>query len=106
MYIYVSNSAKEATSKKSRNSRKRRHNQNAEIEELASFLSSSAQSLSATGSSLVATSGGNKPPTVAVLRLTLNFLKLHNFVKDGELSQKYTYIILLVQSESTYVYDE
>lgn len=93
-HAFVSNSAKEAT-RKSRSSRRRRHNHNAEIGELASFLSSSAQPRSATGSSLVATSGsGSKPPAMAVLRLTLNFLKLQDFVKDSELSQNY--IILLV----------
>ena len=91
--MYVSSSAKETTSKKSRNSRKRRHNQNAEIEELASFLSSSTHPPSATGSSLVATSGtGSKPQTMAVLRLTLNFLKLHDFVKDGKSVNLHTYI--------------
>ena len=66
-------------SKKKTTSRKRRQNQNEEIHELASLVPLS----SSQAGSLVPGNGG-KPQTISVLRLTTTFLKLQDFMKDGE----------------------
>ena len=70
------NSAKQPASKKNR-----RQNESVKISDLASFIPLSTIPAS---SSSVATSSANKPPTIAVLRLTSTFLKLHKFVKDSK----------------------
>jgi hypothetical protein len=84
------------TIRKKVSSRKRRQNQNAEIDELASLVSFPAPPPESSTSgrdnnpvnSLVP-SYGNAPSAVdkiSVLRLTTTFLKLHDFMKNGERS--------------------
>ena len=85
-HTFISHSAKQGADRKSYTSRKRRQNQNAEINELAALVPLSAPLVSFSDSSsgsLVAC--GGKPHTISVLRLTTSFLKLNNFVKKSEL---------------------
>ena len=77
-------SAEQTTPKQKSTARKRRRNQNVEIDELASLVPL-AMPLVPPEKSLVPSSG--KPPAIdkiSVLRLTSTFLKLQNFMKDCE----------------------
>ena len=78
-------------------SRKRRRNQNAEIDELAALVSlptppqlqtaSMSANSNAVHSLVPSSTRGNTPSAVdkiSVLRLTTTFLKLHDFMKNGE----------------------
>ena len=76
-------------------SRKRRRNQNAEIDELAALVSlptppqtaSMSADSNAVRSLVPSSTSGNAPSAIdkiSVLRLTTTFLKLHDFMKNGE----------------------
>ena len=93
-------SGEQRTNRKKVTSRKRRRNQNAEIDELASLVSlptpapqlldSDPTGNAAGVGSLVPGCGSHVTPTaidkISVLRLTTTFLKLKNFIKTSELS--------------------
>ena len=72
-------------------SRKRRQNQNAEIDELASLVSLPTPSQPPSSGdnnpahSLVPSCGNTPTPVdkISVLRLTTTFLKLHDFMNNG-----------------------
>ena len=90
--IFVKCSGEQTTSKKKVTSRKRRQNQNAEIDELASLVSlptppQPPSSGDSNPSHSLVPSCGSTPSAVdkiSVLRLTTTFLKLHDFMKSGE----------------------
>ena len=94
VHLYLLNthiySDEQTTDRKKVTSRKRRRNQNAEIDELASLVSlpnpPQLFSVDNPDRSLVPTYG-NTPAAmdkVSVLRLTTTFLKLQDFMKNGE----------------------
>ena len=83
VHLYPRSSQQTSRSKKkSSTSRKHRQNQNEEIRELVSLV----PLFSSQAGSLVPSNRG-KPQTVSVLRLTTTFLKLQNFMKDGEIKR-------------------
>ena len=87
-------------------SRKRRRNQNAEIDELAALVSlpvpPQTDSLSADSNPVrsLVPSYGNTPSAIdkiSVLRMTTAFLKLHDFMRNGELSDsKFGYVQVIL----------
>ena len=82
-------SGKQPVDKQKTTARKRRRNQNVEIDELASLVPLSTPLVSNENPerSLVSSSGGKGPAIdkISVLRLTSTFLKLQNFMKESEL---------------------
>ena len=88
MLTHHTYSAEQTTAKQKSTARKRRRNQNVEIDELATLVPLSTPLVPSNNSvrSLVPSNGG-KPPAIdkiSVLRLTSTFLKLQNFMKDSE----------------------
>ena len=88
---YTCSAGQDAKKRKRSVACKRRRNQNAEIDELASLvpLSTPLIASDSPARSLVPSSNGSKTPAIdkiSVLRLTSAFLKLQKFMKDGELT--------------------
>ena len=86
----LSHSVGQQTANKQKSTaRKRRRNQNVEIDELAALVPLSTPLLppsESSSNSLLASSGGKGSAIdkISVLRLTSTFLKLQNFMKDSE----------------------
>ena len=83
-------SGKQTVEKQKTTARKRRRNQNVEIDELASLVPLSTPLVSNDNPerSLVPSSGkASAIDKISVLRLTSTFLKLQNFMKESELPE-------------------